>query len=410
MASMAHQQTLMADTGGIILPRCKIAPSIWYSTRRVTNKFSGAHNFLNPKSKNRKYINLPEIIDESYLLNEENVRNCHQLFTSKRNQTILNLDSVLVQVHGYKADIDTSPGAQHTLNNHMRQLERNLLKYLIDLKLWPDVAEMSVILCKCWMLACSVENKLGILDESFIFALCALKWEIIEVLIDQFVMNSLALRLQNSKLMHGTNFSDLKTLTRAVWLNGNIFADLCRFSLTYKPHNDIYSFILLLKHSNPMESNFECIKHYLQHAPVQYTEEPAKSKLLQLVSNDPCTRDEFRKILAFVTTHKHMNVSPRVFQNVFSVRDHHDGKWSPAGYVKDNNNNFSANNFELCDTNADSTPKINEWKWLRTCLYYNTVKKNLQDRVLDICKNKLKNRSAPVKIKFIKTTRLHQTL
>ena len=384
------------NNSAIFIPRSQIPSSYQVGDITFTNKYCGAKYVLKPTNKkNRTYIKVGEVIDEQFVNNKENIHYAIKILRARRN-TILAVDWDWIHLFKYQ----NSLLAHNILVSTMYKVERGILKYLQDINAWNEVVELIIVLFKFWVRLAKADEKPLLYFDTLLSCFASVNWTYLEELITRLIIPSLALRFQNSCLLQGTPFNDVVDMMHSVWLYCNAYLQCSKLETDYLVHNDMLVFITILKRAQPMQNKFTGIEHYLKYAPVKYNENPAKERLLQAISNDPVTREEFRRIFNWIEGQKSVETvgAPHYFQDYYHPRDFGDDCLPPTNYVsKIGSSELAKVPFQTVEDNKQQESNIGDHEFIHKCGIWENLKKDLQNRIDNTLKKKIKNSSVPCK-------------
>ena len=380
----------MPDT--LKVERLKIAGVTDFPHGRYGNKFPGVKAYLQSKPRIRQYIDLSSCLNFRYATNPNVLKGVGKLITVRRG-TPLAVEWDWIHLYRNRQQYNTS--TPHLLHADMLKMDKLLVKYLVDINLIPTQCEIIIVILKYFFWGSKSLDKI-ILTDLFVLVFAALDWSILQKIIETYIPGSLALRYQNSLFLTNTDFNSITDMMYTVWLYSNIFLTLSCLKADYKVDHDHFNFGLMLQRVRPMANDFVAIKHYLKYGPIKYNEEPAKSSLLELMSNDPCTRGEFRTIINHNgVCDDEKNSVASDFSGVWNIRDHGEHKWCPRNYVRNPDNTYNDEHFELLTQNDNSTKYVNEFDGIFKTLVFSGIQNDTKARVISTITKKLRNGSVP---------------
>ena len=143
--------TISSNESTIVeLPRTHLVPIVHCPAGDYGHKFPGAVPFIkNKKAAQRRYIDFTNTIDEQWIFEKDNINKSRNLFHIRRS-TIQAVEWDWVNYLKFESNHNaTQISVQY--NGHLKQLEKNLLQWLIDVKMWNGPIELVIGIIKLWI-------------------------------------------------------------------------------------------------------------------------------------------------------------------------------------------------------------------------------------------------------------------
>ena len=140
--------TISSNESTIVeLPRTHEVPIVHCPGGDYAHKFPGAVPFIkNKKAAQRRYIDFTNTIDEQWIFDKDNINKSRNLFRIRRS-TVQAVEWDWVNFLKFESNYkSTQTSIQYS--RHLKQLEKNLLQWLIDVKMWNGPIELVIGITK----------------------------------------------------------------------------------------------------------------------------------------------------------------------------------------------------------------------------------------------------------------------
>ena len=258
----------------------KTAIKAGYDDPPFWNTFPGIDRMINGVAGKFSYIDLESVLDVGTLSEYEQKQFCKYLFRAKRS-TILNVDWTWFQL--LKMKEKTCHMSVIQFNTFLKTLEQRLFKFLQLIGLWHDPIELVLIICKFWIHKSGNKNNVYKYHTSLLFW-ASLSWNVLKELITQYAESSILSEYNGFNFLKDTRFDDITNMMHTLYLVINTYLECCGLRVDYAPELDHYFFINLCMRCDGI--NTYALYYYVKYGPIKYQQEPYKSQIIQMISND----------------------------------------------------------------------------------------------------------------------------
>lgn len=253
------------------------------------NKFGGIEYFLSEKEKDGSYLDLTKVMDDVFVMNEQNWKDASKLFNFHKKDKKVGINSRADWIHHFFWIKQERALKNEQIGKVMKNLEKSIFRTLIKNNLWNDFVELLLIIVKFWIWKSKSSGNFISLD-TFILFYASVSWDnVLSKLIPEYCVPALALMYQNDDLLDKTPFRNITHMMKLVWMYSNVFLNCCGMEAEYDDDKDIMFFgkILLESQSFHYTEEWDAIFHYAKFGAIKFDSKIPKSRLVRLLSQHP---------------------------------------------------------------------------------------------------------------------------